>query len=1158
MQFLYNICLIATQNRPLTVANTSKYSSSYQFSSPWALSWVINTTSNPDVLSAAEKSLYNFVYLPEDASTPTYVWQRQLSSQTMRELIDSQMTPQQLTDTANAVRTYIIELTNSNVNVPTTLSDHSLPYAWTWSYTPTLQVPADYGTYIIQEKEIPATYEAGQYISRSYPYRPYAFQVTATYDDAFNLASTAQTNWSATCTATLTYDTTVYVPPQTIVTSVPSQPTTQEVELSWAKNFVGNKYYNDVSVNPYRGGTMPWGLFLWTQMNYHNTSFGPGQDNFVFNGLTGRYQQGSTGSPVQFLQDVLNKIINAGLVVDGYYGAATANAVYRFQVSVGARYLDGVTDAETWSLIGGAVISHGLRNTGQSWGQFYDYCYEYMQPQSLSDNNSGTVFGKRSWYTNGPSQTWEIFSVYFGASGVYNIHGVKFVPYVQGGAATMLFEAVHAAQVADPAGFLVNYDSENMMIKHMNLRVADNQATTISFSPRPANYILVGVGQDQTSFPVSARFFGVRDIVALATVTTAGGAPSVVTTTVPGYEKTVKETKTVTLTATGNAQVNTGTATVVQCIPNFSGIGTLSNIQWISASSDNSNVLVNLSPTGKLTLTNVGFNVQLGNTAEQGPLVNATAAAAATPILWYSQDTTGRINPWQETGQISKDEGLILFCNSDGTPFAFPPIPATQTSVQRQLSTFRLGTAGTDQNVRIGFYDKLRNQFVTDVNGQPTIAYNDYIARGPQNIYVAAISAFEIDQSQSLPTFSPTDQVLANSDDAPYVPHMVVTPVYGVKTNSANRIGLAKLPPNLGPNDIWPIAVKPGKFIKQFTIPRDSNQFQFQAGTSPLVAPGAKVTAFYEVNLIDSNQTGSTLFGPPNVDIIGETPTIIDTNVLQVAQTPILMQQFPTNMHTPADPVIPIFTVYTRASLNDPWQPLDWTQIDDYNVTTGQIKLRNVSWNEDPNRWMVNYTSAYPYYVVKITDVIDFTQSGLVHKKVFVNLNPLQTNNEYVGQTLYVYVTPYLMLDANGDQVSIQSPYSHPISFTENADIFNPNSPTYDPSVVLLGLIRIDNNFDISDLVMIDSRIRGGGVPNDIPSMQAFNILQEARNYWDINYGTGMSYQNAGFIIIRLPASVKKTYSESFIHEVIDKNIPAGIAYRLEDLDGNDWDVTDA
>jgi hypothetical protein len=49
------------------------------------------------------------------------------------------------------------------------------------------------------------------------------------------------------------------------------------------------------------------------------------------------------------------------------------------------------------------------------------------------------------------------------------------------------------------------------------------------------------------------------------------------------------------------------------------------------------------------------------------------------------------------------------------------------------------------------------------------------------------------------------------------------------------------------------------------------------------------------------------------------------------------------------------------------------------------------------------------------------------------------------------------------------------------------------------------------------------------------------------------SYPKGGFIIIRLPIALQTQFTKDDIMEVIDRNITAGVGYKIEDLEGNEW-----
>lgn len=61
-------------------------------------------------------------------------------------------------------------------------------------------------------------------------------------------------------------------------------------------------------------------------------------------------RRGSSGDAVRFIQSELNKVDNAGLTVDGQFGARTESAVEAFQQRSGLK-ADGIVGSQTWAAL---------------------------------------------------------------------------------------------------------------------------------------------------------------------------------------------------------------------------------------------------------------------------------------------------------------------------------------------------------------------------------------------------------------------------------------------------------------------------------------------------------------------------------------------------------------------------------------------------------------------------------------------------------------------------------------------------------------------------------------------------------------------------------------------------------------------------------------
>ena len=1100
-KLLFNAVVLAVKNKPLTDGFESDFASSWTFSTNWFSSWVINADNN--VLSETEKAKHGFVYLPKDVNTPTPVWQRKLSNKTVNQLINESLTPDMVRRVGGANRAYVIEHTNSNVSVPTTLGANSYPYGWTEVWTPKFVVPPEVGAHIIKEDEIEGEYEAGQYIHRQYPEKPYKGQTRGIYHITSEWGQDEATTWELSGTATLETTITKTTPPS-------SSTNKSEITLSWATHGTGQTFVQQSF--PYFGYPQENGLDHWQNWNYHTGAWGPGHLNWNFWGFTERYQQGTTGGVVSFIQDAMNHFHSLGyftlpggayLAVDGIYGPKTHNGVYAFQTTFHARYLDGVVDAETWSIIGSQIIRSGRADGYYAWAR------DRAKKRHMSDTNRNSMWGKRSWVTGGPSIIWDLLGVVFTQQ--YDIHGVTVIPYIEGQTPTMMVRSVDIRSMPFNLG---NYDSQSSMLKELPYRPRDNESLYIPFSPRRGDFVIIGMGQDGPAWNTS-RMFGVRDILAHTSVST--------TSTTPGDTIITKQTKTINISMSGTAKVSTGIDTVINPQYKYTGSGQISNIQWNSVTSSNNKVEATLNAGPQIVLRHNLVNNNVTTGATFGQLL------PDTNFTYYAMDEEGRINPVPEKGWISKADGIKLLCDANGNPVGFPGQPTATGSnvVSRYFSKLSLITYGNDATVQMGFYDKLRQEFVVNASGQPEMSYNDYEDRGPNNVYIGVIATYEIATQKPLPP----------ADDAPKLPHRWAMPVYGVYKRAGAKITLEPLPKHLGSKDLWPVAVRTGRFDRRV---------QIRAATEgPLTGylknyQGTLVTAFYGIP--EADQVGwSTLYGEPNADIVNEEPIILDDNVLQVRQAPFLVVREPAVFSSMADPHRPIFKVYRRATVNSAWVALNWTEIADYNVSTGEIFLKTPMTESDPSLWRVDYTTSRRHYYFK------------KYGSTLLNLNPYPGHiRNMIGTAIYIYIVPEYVKDK--DQVLITgSVQQRTLRFTTSPEIFDPIRPEYDPLAIQLGVVYATTALDISDLVLLDSRRRGGGARDGMSSEEVIGLIKEASTYWDIGYGAGMSYQKGGFVIIRLPEEMKEDFTEQEIVASIDRNITAGVRYKIEDLNGNDW-----
>ena len=1199
-KLLYNIALVATSNKSLNNYSEKSYTSSIRLSSNWQSSWVINITDNPRILSDYEKGLYGFSYLSNNYDTPEIVGQRRLSDLTCQQLIIKdiastignpgdpvlQNEKTLLEALAGADKTYTIEITNSLVNMNNQLhgvDPDSIPFAWTRAYTPELKVPPGIGTYIVRESTVKGNNVPGTYLNKSYPEEPYIAQVKS-YVDSSNTGS-IDVNWLASGMGSITYNIKTWHPPVEVQQLI-SKTTSVEVLLDGKNNGLLGQNYVENHL-PYNGVSVPGTIQTLQDDNYYTFA----GSCWPFMGYTGLYAQNipisSTGC--KFIQDALNLFHNNGyftepsgnIAVDGQYGPKTAAAVFAFQSANSAQssqpgHGPGVVDAETLSIIGTQVLRSGVSHSEITDPSDYKIAYQFpwntIRYENVSDGDVNTKWCKRSNAYNGPGWIWDVVSISFNDQ--YNMHGVTITPWCEGTSSSIVIAGIDPHISTDAHGLIGPYNPNNMMLKNLGIRGTDNQPVYIPFSSTNANQIYIWIGQDTASYSnmnigahnvydIHGNFycstagaertqsFGIRNITVSATVEKEVSAWQ--TVTIPGYTTTDTVTADLAIEASGTASVSLGQDYTANIYPDISKYGSgfninIDNVFWETVETDQDpNMYSGISTTGSMWIsfthldaTSLTNSTTISGDIYYGPSLPITlynqgdfapeSYSLLDPVYWKSP-VTGTISPMPEVGHISKTDGIKLLCNTSGFPVGFPDVPLSTTLVQRHYVNMAVCKYWTSSDIQVGFYDIVAQEFIVDSNGLSQMTYGDYTKRGKNNVFVGVLSLFEKD----------TQMPLSNADDAPMLPNAMIMPAYGVNTSQKTNIKLGTLPPNLGQNSVWPIPVQTGSFTRPIQIPPvNSGILTHYLATYQ----GRTLTAYYSIPEAQ-DQGWSPIYGYPNMDIDKESPLIVDQSTIRVRQPSILMQRQPTIYNTFADPVRPIFTVYTRASVNSSFVALPWSEIKDYRVADGTIYLNHRLSSNDPNLVAVDYTSTKDSYLFR-------EYNGSI-----INLNPFSSgsfnnDNPFVENPVYVYIVPNYVLDQDGNTIS-NSYQSRTLRYAFDSGIFNQLDPSYDPTAIQLGVIYISTNFDLNDLVVLDTRKLGGGGSDTISDASLIASNHDAVNYWDVSYGTGMSYQNGSYVIVRLPAALKGSFTDQEINDIIRKNLSAGVQFSIEDSEGNSW-----
>jgi len=1129
MKLLYNAALLSLKRSASADSTEDTFSTAWTYSTPWKASWVID----PDVLNAKEKDEHNFIRN-----------RRRLSQKSIKALVDETIAPiQNNPNTRHRVqgaRSYRMEITNPKVKTESKVREGFSPFAWTDEYSPEFTVPAELGPHIITTEDKEAEYEEEHRYHYEYPERPYRVRVSASYVQSEENLENNHTSYVASGNLVATIRITSRTPAS-------STTTTSDVELNWwdeaienssrpyGNQFTEGSMFETMYNYPYRGMIKPVGITAWQEQNYYTSGWGPGHLAWPYWGMTRRLVRGDTGDLIRFVQDALNRFRRAGFVtnkvlsIDGVFGPATQTAIRNFQSELKARYVDGVIDAETWAIFGWQIVrlrknaAAGVSGSSMPNMNATNYLRYYqnfnrMYPSRMSDGNNGLGIGKRTWRSGGPSVAWELYSITF--KNTYSFHGVTLNPWTGGSTDNIMFRYLHVARTQHNQPNLTNYDSyakRNRTLKEMPHRPRDGRRFYLPFGPWSGNTIIIGIGQDKSSGFGSSRMFGIRELTAHARVTT--------TTNIAAKENVTHQQRTVNFTINGSLNLTSLEVRGIQLAwPLKEEYTRVSSVTFTGITVDNPNVVADITTTGFATFrSGTVANDSDGDVYRAGPILPGNLSGQ-----YRSMDENRKRFSAPEVGVISKSDGIKLLTTNNYTPIGFPSTPGGvgPNESQRHYVKLSINSFGTDPRINVGFYDVNEKKFITSADGKAQMSYQEYLRRGPKNIFIGIVSQLREEESRAVPV-----------DDAPMLPHRTAMPVYGVCTRAGSRITLEPLPDKLGPRDVWPVAVRDGHFSRSVAI-RTRNRGPLSGWLS--FYQGSTVEAFYGLPEVGASSYSSK-YGPPIVEVFDEEPMILDDDVIQIRQAPILAEKIPTLHPSLADPVRPKFKFFKRETYNSPWIEQPWNEIKDYNITTGEIFLTTPLRSNDESLLRVDYASTRgSYYFKKFEDQL-------------INLNSYSGHaKDLAGEAIYIYIVPKYVKDSSGSVIPA-SVEETALRMTLDPSVFDTLSPNYNPLAVQLGVVYMSTALDVSEIGMFDTRRRGGGIKDNMNEREIARIVNDSATYWDVRHAGAGSYQKAGFLIIRLPQELNQHFTENEIREVIQRNITAGVGFKIEDLNGRAW-----
>jgi hypothetical protein len=161
----------------------------------------------------------------------------------------------------------------------------------------------------------------------------------------------------------------------------------------------------------------------------------------------------------------------------------------------------------------------------------------------------------------------------------------------------------------------------------------------------------------------------------------------------------------------------------------------------------------------------------------------------------------------------------------------------------------------------------------------------------------------------------------------------------------------------------------------------------------------------------------------------------------------------------------------------------------------------------------------------------------------------LVPTSKVINKAIYLYILPYKTTDLFTSAVTYNSNnIRHCFGEEEMARI-----KYITPEAIVLGMAQIKESSKVEDSIVLDTRVRGGGLKTKLTKQDIEKVQPLSSHYWDISTWDGIAYQSNGVTSIRLPRSVLKEYGGRLtgteIQELVNKHAAYGTYQIIEYYD---------
>jgi hypothetical protein len=179
-------------------------------------------------------------------------------------------------------------------------------------------------------------------------------------------------------------------------------------------------------------------------------------------------------------------------------------------------------------------------------------------------------------------------------------------------------------------------------------------------------------------------------------------------------------------------------------------------------------------------------------------------------------------------------------------------------------------------------------------------------------------------------------------------------------------------------------------------------------------------------------------------------------------------------------------------------------------------------YNEDLKQFM--YLDLNPsvghYSTLPSTEIVTDTQS-VTYKYL--------PSSQLMNKEIHIYIVPQELGGAS---------IRHCFSAMEWSKIQQAN-----PLCLLLGKLYVREHTDVSQVVVMDARKRGGGLSEKISDQEIIRRVQNKQRFWDIGSWNGKAYYRNGTLIIRLPKRILQSQGGYFTEEQVQQVLDRYVAY---------------